>query len=226
MHTILLLHCIIEMYILYSLQCPSPGDSSLCMHWNAIARALWKLLTATNPRTPTHLAAGPLPQWPHVNEEWVGIQGYLKFKKDFSGTYDFATVILATLMIFDPWKTCLKVGDISPISHSTRPGEKKTSIKPISLDIAVTWWAGWSSKWSIRLIWVMYDKAKFILQPLWIEISSIQKISSIPSHRSFPTYPARAPRLQHNLLRWCHRQIAWWHLTKHHLQQGEDLRSG
>ena len=59
----------------------------------------------------------------YMNGEWVGIQGYLKFKKDLSGTQDFATVILATLMIFDPFRPASKLvrSHIThTVSHSSR----------------------------------------------------------------------------------------------------------
>ena len=133
MHTILItLYTCIQMYILYSLPCPSPGDSSFCMHCNAIATALWQLLTATNPRTPTHLAAGPLPQWPHVymNGEWVGIQGYLSnSRRIYQGPK-----ILLQLYLLLWWSSILFDlpqswwDHISPISQSsTRPRCKVTN---------------------------------------------------------------------------------------------------
>lgn len=180
----------IHMYILYSLQCPSPGDSSFCMHWNAIATALWKLLTATNPHTPTHLAAGPLPQWPHVHEWGVGWNPRVSQIQE--GLIRDPRFCYSNTCYFDDlrsFSTCLKVGEITYHPYLTPPGGlgvKSPINQPISLwDIAVTWWAGWNSKWSIRRMWVIYlygDKSVIrpnssCNQPLWIAIwKSIQKI--------------------------------------------------
>ena len=92
--------------------------------------------------------------------------------------------------------TCLKVGEITYHPYLNPPrglGVKSPINQPISLwDIAVTWWAGWNSKWSIRLMWVIYlhgDKSVIRPNSSCNHLSGSQFQKSIPSHRSFPTSP-------------------------------------
>lgn len=175
-----------QMYILYSLPCPSPGDSSFCMHWNAIATALWQLQTATNPRCHRHT-------WllarcrNDLTCTWMGSglesKGISQIQEGLIRDLRFCYSNTCYFDDLRSFSTCLKVGEITYHPYLNPPrglGVKSPINQPISLwDIAVIWWAGWNSKWSIRLMWVIYlhgDKSVIrpnssCNQPLWIAIS-------------------------------------------------------